>query len=46
MKNNPNRSAMASRAINNLIMSIIKPDFTPLGDVVDVEVEDDVEVLD
>lgn len=36
---NPNQKAMASRECNNIIMNIIKPDFIPLGDVIDVEVE-------
>ena len=36
---NPNQSAMASRMMNNLIMGLIKPDFTPLGDVVDITEE-------
>ena len=31
---------VASRLLNNTIMNIIKPDFTPLGDAVDVETED------
>ena len=35
---NPNHATMASRFCNNLIMSIIKPDFKPLGDAIDVEV--------
>ena len=34
---NPNHAAMASRFCNNLIMSIIKSDFVPLGDAIDVE---------
>ena len=37
---NPSQAMMASRLLNNTIMNIIKPDFTPLGDVVDVETED------
>lgn len=37
---NPSQAMMASRLLNNTIMNIIKPDFTPLGDVVDVEIED------
>ena len=37
---NPAQALMASRILNNTIMNIIKPDFVPLGDVVDVEVED------
>ena len=37
---NPSQSAEASRFCNNLIMSIIKPDFRPLGDVVEVEIEE------
>lgn len=37
---NPSQAMMASRLLNNTIMNIIKPDFIPLGDVVDVEVED------
>ena len=37
---NPAQALMASRLLNNTIMGIIKPDFVPLGDVVDVEVED------
>jgi hypothetical protein len=36
---NPNQRAMASRECNNLIMSLITQNFTPLGDVIDVEVE-------
>lgn len=34
---NPNTGAMASRYLNNLIMGLINPSFSPLGDVVDVE---------
>ena len=41
---NPLRSGDMSRLINNTIMGIISPNFSPLGDV--VEVEDEVEVLD
>lgn len=41
---NPLRGGDMSRLINNTIMSIISPNFSPLGDV--VEVEDEVEVLD
>jgi hypothetical protein len=37
---NPSQAMMASRLLNNTIMNIIKPDFTPLGDVVDIEIED------
>lgn len=37
---NPTQGLMASREINNTIMGIIKPDFIPLGDVVEAEVED------
>lgn len=37
---NPSQAMMASRLLNNTIMNIIKPDFTPLGDAVDVETED------
>lgn len=37
---NPNHAAMASRFGNNLIMSIIKPGFVPLGDAIDVGSED------
>lgn len=38
---NPYQSAEASRYCNNLIMSLIYPDFRPIGDVVDaVAVED------
>lgn len=40
---NPNQSAMASRFCNNLIMSLIKSDFRPLGDDVDGEDVIDVE---
>lgn len=36
---NPAQAMMASRALNNIIMGLIKPDFTPLGDVVEVEAE-------
>lgn len=36
---NPNQQVMASRECNNIIMGLIKTDFTPLGDVVDVESE-------
>lgn len=36
---NPSQAMMASRSLNNLIMGLIRPDFTPLGDVVDVESE-------
>ena len=36
---NPSQAMMASRALNNLILGLIKPDFAPLGDVVDVEAE-------
>ena len=36
---NPDQAAMASRQCNNLIMSLIYPDFKPLGDAIDVEVE-------
>lgn len=43
---NPLRGGDMSRLINNTIMNIISPNFSPLGDVVDVEVEDEVEVLD
>ena len=38
---NPDQAAMASRQCNNLIMSIIYPDFKPLGDAVEVEVTED-----
>ena len=41
---NPLRGGDMSRLVNNTIMSIISPNFSPLGDVVDVE--DEVEVLD
>ena len=34
---NPNQQVMASRECNNIIMSLINPGFTPLGDVIDVE---------
>lgn len=34
---NPMQGMMASRIINNTIMGLIKDDFKPLGDVVDVE---------
>lgn len=37
---NPSQAMMASRMLNNTIMNIIKPDFIPLGDIVDVESED------
>lgn len=37
---NPNQSLMGSNFCNNLIMKIIKDDFVPVGDVVDVEVID------
>ena len=40
---NPSQGMMASRMLNNLLMGIIKPDFVPLGDVIDVEVEDETE---
>lgn len=36
---NPSQALMASRALNNLIMGLIKPDFTPLGDAIEVEAE-------
>lgn len=36
---NPTQGLMASRALNNLIMGIIKPDFAPLGDVIEAEAE-------
>ena len=36
---NPSQGLLASRALNNLIMGLIKPDFAPLGDVVDVEAD-------
>jgi len=35
---NPAQAMMASRALNNLIMGLIQPDFVPLGDDVEVEV--------
>lgn len=34
---NPSQAMLASRYANNLIMSIIKPDFIPLGDAVEAE---------
>lgn len=37
---NPSQAMMASRMLNNTIMNIIKPDFIPLGDMVEVEVDD------
>ena len=37
---NPSQAAEASRFCNNLIMSIIYPGFKPLGDVVEVDVEE------
>lgn len=40
---NPNQSSLASRALNNLIMGIINPDFTPVGDVIDVDDVEEVE---
>lgn len=36
---NPAQALMASRSLNNLILGLIKPDFTPLGDAVEVEAE-------
>lgn len=36
---NPSQGLLASRALNNLIMGIIQPDFAPLGDVIEAEVE-------
>jgi len=36
---NPAQALMASRYCNNLIMSLIKPDFVPLGDAIEVEAE-------
>jgi hypothetical protein len=36
---NPNQSVLASRELNNIIMGLIKSDFTPLGDVIEVETE-------
>lgn len=42
---NPNQGMMASRFCNNLIMSIIDSNFTPLGDDVKDEVEDGVIVI-
>ena len=36
---NPAQALMASRELNNVIMSLIKADFSPLGDVVEAEVE-------
>jgi hypothetical protein len=36
---NPAQALMASRSLNNLILGLIKPDFTPLGDVVEIEAE-------
>ena len=36
---NPAQAASASRYCNNLIMSLIKPDFVPLGDVIDIDSE-------
>ena len=43
---NPSQSAEASRFCNNLLMSIIKPDFKPLGDVIEVEDVEAVAVVD
>lgn len=37
---NPNQSLMGSNFCNNLIMKIIKDDFVPVGDVVDVGLTD------
>ena len=46
---NPNQGAMLSRYCNNLIMTIIKPDFVPLGDAVEetdvVEIGDGVAIV-
>lgn len=36
---NPNQAVLASRELNNLIMGLIKSDFTPLGDVIEAEAE-------
>ena len=36
---NPNDSVRVSQMLNNEILSIITPDFKPLGDVVDVDVD-------
>lgn len=38
---NPNQSLMASRECNNIIMGLIDSNFTPLGDVVDVDTNED-----
>ena len=36
---NPSQALMASRMLNNLILGLVKPDFTPLGDAIEAEAE-------